>query len=124
MARHSDPAVDVYAFGIELRAARVRRRLKQSEVAAHMGWHSTAISQLEIGDRASLPEFKTAKKLDRFLKANGRLLVAAGFAPPLGVHSTPIFQVSIPPSFTEPQVRMVRDYIDLIARANRCDEEE
>jgi transcriptional regulator with XRE-family HTH domain len=109
---------DVFDFGTELRTARIRAKLKQVEVAAHMGWHSTAISQMERGDRAGLPDFRTVKRLDRFLNAQGRVLQAAGFKAPAGNHTQPIFTVQIPAGFTAEDTQLVRDYIDLIQRAN------
>jgi transcriptional regulator with XRE-family HTH domain len=109
---------DVFDFGTELRTARIRANLKQSDVAAHMGWHSTSISQLERGDRANLPDFRTVKKLDRFLNAKGKLLTAAGFKAPAGSHTQPIFTVTIPQGFTAEETAQVHDYIDLIQRAN------
>ena len=115
--RVAAPSTEVVQFGIELRLARIRAGTYQKAIADHMGWHSTAISQLERGDRASLPDFETVQRLDDFLKSEGALLAAAGFkVRNAKAHSKPTLTVELPASFTRAEQKLVKDYIALIER--------
>ena len=116
-SRTESPLNEVERFGIELRLARIRSGTYQKAIADEMGWHSTAISQLERGDRAALPDYQTVVKLDKFLNAEGALLAAAGYKAPDRRSDKPTLTYELPASFTRAEQKLVKDYIALIEKS-------
>ena len=111
----------IVAFGVEVRLARIRAGTFQRAIAEHMGWHPTAVSQLERGDRAALPDLPTVTKLDDFLEANGTLIEAAGFKVTAQGRKKPeVSQViSLPSGLSRREIDRINAYIDLVVHDSR-----
>lgn len=76
-------------FGRELRLARARANLYQSDLAAKLGRHATSISQWESGARADVPSEAVVRQLDTILETGGHLLLVAGYLPQQGSGTLP-----------------------------------
>ncbi len=82
MSRESRGQERARQFGLELKLARVRAGMVQTELSEILGVHSTSVSQWERGNRADVPDRDTVAALDEILNADGALLRAAGWSAP------------------------------------------
>jgi len=100
-----------------VRVARVKAGLHQAAVAKRMGVHPTAVSQLERGERAELPDETTILMLDEFLKANGEVAAAGGIQLSADKRRKPrkTIQVDVT-DLTSAQVRELQRFVDIAAK--------
>ena len=112
---------EIIKFGLEVRLARVKAGTFQRAIAEHMGWHPTAVSQLERGDREWMPDLETVTKLDEFLEAGGHLIEAAGYTVTKSRKRTPDVQqtITLPLGLTKRDRDRINAYIDLVINDSR-----
>jgi transcriptional regulator with XRE-family HTH domain len=119
----SNNKAEIVKFGLEVRLARVRAGTFQRAIADYMGWHPTAVSQLERGDREWMPDLRTVQQLDDFLEAGGHLVEAAGYTVAKSRKKVPDVQqtITLPLGLTKRDRDKINAYIDLLVHDKRRD---
>lgn len=103
-------------FGHELKLARIRADVLQTELADMLKVHATSVSQWERGDRARVPDFDTVSAIDDALDAGGVLLEAAGYREPAEGETT---MIPIPLNLTSSDVALLLEMARRLSDARR-----